>query len=116
MLFYSRNKGLNCGWRGRHYMPGPTAAGSIHEAEVERRVNAAGVGSVLVPVQRRRVVWRRHAHPLLEIAPEGEHRFRQPGLGGLGKPPHGLLEFLPLMVIIAQPLHSVYVPLSCRLL
>jgi hypothetical protein len=100
--------------RGGHYIPGPTAAGSVHLAKIVRRAPVAGVCRAPVPVRRRRVVRRRHALPLVEAAPEGERRIRQPGLGALSSPHHGLLVFLSRVVNTSQCIHSVHVPLHRR--
>jgi len=43
------------------------------------------------------------------------HRFRQPGLGTLGEPLHGLLVLLSRAVHASQSIHGVHVPLPRRL-
>ena len=55
---------------GRHYLPGQTAANSVHVAEVICRELVAGSGRTFEPARGSRVVGRRPAHPLVEQDPE----------------------------------------------
>jgi len=103
-------------WRltWRHYLRGSTAADSVHMADGFRRNAVTRVGCARAPVPRRRVV-RRHDLTLVQPYPEVTHSFRQPGLGGLPHPPHGLLILLPLLVNTSQRVRSVRVSLPRRL-
>jgi hypothetical protein len=61
-------------------LSGHTAADRVHVAQVFRRCPVTCGCRSPVPFLCRRVVWRRHAPPLVEANPEVVRRHRQPGL------------------------------------
>jgi hypothetical protein len=100
----------------RDHLPDPTAAESVHAGEIVRRARVTGICRAPVPVRRRWAVRRHQALPRVETDPEVVHRSRQPCLGALSVPLHGVFVLHPRVVNISQRKHGVRVPLPRRLL